>query len=144
MKKFLIAIALVATTYGLVEDKKLSLPSLADSLPASEQVLESAFEDRRSNVQVKGQGTVIRVLSDDNKGSRHQRFIIRLNSGQTLLVAHNIDIAPRIPSLKKGDTVAFYGEYEWNSQGGVIHWTHRDPNGQHVGGWLYHQGEKYQ
>ncbi|QOY51204.1 DUF3465 domain-containing protein [Candidatus Sulfurimonas baltica] len=40
-------------------------------------------------------GDVIRVLSDDNTGSRHQRFIIRLSSGQTLLIAHNIDLAPK-------------------------------------------------
>jgi len=144
MKKILIMIALVVATYGLVEDKKISLPGLANPVAASEQVLESAFENRRSDFQVQGQGTVIRVLSDDNKGSRHQRFIIRLSSGQTLLIAHNIDIAPRIPYLEEGDTVAFYGEYEWNSQGGVIHWTHHDPNGQHVGGWLYHEGKKYQ
>jgi len=86
---------------------------------------------------------VSRILSDDNKGSRHQRFILRLSSGQTLLVAHNIDLAPRINNLQNGDSVQFYGEYEWNSTGGVIHWTHHDPGGQHVGGWLEHNGRKY-
>ena len=33
-------------------------------------------------------GTVMRVLADDDDGSRHQRFILRLGSGQTVLVAH--------------------------------------------------------
>jgi hypothetical protein len=62
----------------------------------------------------------------DNQGSRHQRFILKLNSSQTLLIAYNIDLAPKIKNLKVGDHVNFYGEYEWNSKGGVIHWTHHD------------------
>lgn len=77
-------------------------------------------------------------------GSQHQRFIVELSSGQTLLIAHNIDIAPRINSLQVGDSVRFYGEYEWNPQGGIIHWTHHDPNGYHVGGWIKHNGRTYQ
>jgi hypothetical protein len=72
------------------------------------------------------------AVADDNDGSRHQ------------LVAHNIDLAPRIMSLGPGDTVVFNGEYEWNAKGGLIHWTHRDPNGQHQAGWLKHDGETYQ
>src|SRR5690606_15597931 len=49
-----------------------------------------AFKDRKSNIQVEGEGVVIRLLADDLNGSRHQRFILRLASGQTLLIAHNI------------------------------------------------------
>ena len=88
----------------------------------------------RAGQQVSGTGTVERVLSDDNDGSRHQRFILRLSSGRTLLIAHNIDLAPRVSSIKVGDTVSFYGEYEPNEKGGVIHWTHHDPQGRHVTG----------
>lgn len=105
--------------------------------------LYSAFEHRQSDVQVRGKGEVLRVLSDDNDGSRHQRFILLLESGQTLLVAHNIDLAPRIVSLRTGDRVEFYGEYEWNSKGGVVHWTHHDPQGRHADGWLKHGGSTY-
>jgi len=106
--------------------------------------LQSAYKNHQSNVQVKGSGTVIRILKDDNKGSRHQKFILKLSSGQTVLIAHNIDLAPRINSISKGDVVQFYGEYEWNNKGGVVHWTHRDPHGRHVGGWLKHKGSTYQ
>ena len=87
---------------------------------------------------------MIRILADDVEGARHQRFILRLASGQTLLVAHNIDVAPRIEGLREGDTVAFRGVYEWNAEGGVVHWTHHDPDGSHAPGWLRHGGRTYE
>jgi cold shock CspA family protein len=111
---------------------------------APEDELAKAFQAQQSGVQVDGEGVVDRVLADDNDGSRHQRFILRLASGQTLLIAHNIDIAPRIEALASGDRVAFFGQYEWNAEGGVIHWTHHDPEGQHVSGWLKSNGRTYQ
>ena len=105
--------------------------------------LSLAFDEHRSGFQTEGNGVVIRILPDDNDGSRHQRFILKLKSGQTLLISHNIDLAPRLSSLKKGDVVSFNGVYEWNSKGGVIHWTHHDPNGRHVPGWLQYNGKTY-
>jgi hypothetical protein len=89
-------------------------------------------------------GIVERVLPDDNSGSRHQRFIVRLASGQTLLIAHNIDLAPRVADLARGDAVSFSGIYETNDKGGVVHWTHRDPSGRHAAGWIEHKGQRYQ
>lgn len=112
--------------------------------PVDNNPIGRAFASRTSDIQVEGEGTVIRVLSDDLDGSRHQRFIIELASGQTLLISHNIDIAPRIDGLNVGDSVRFYGEYVWNAKGGVIHWTHRDPRGRHVAGWVRHNGTTYQ
>lgn len=111
---------------------------------ANDVRLKQAYERHQSDVQVRGYGTVFRILPDDNKGSRHQKFILRLDSKQTVLVAHNIDLAPRIQDIRKGDRVEFYGEYEWNKKGGVIHWTHRDPNNRHVHGWLKHNGNVYE
>ncbi|MEI6726032.1 MAG: DUF3465 domain-containing protein [Actinomycetes bacterium] len=106
--------------------------------------LAAASRDHAHDRRVQGSGVVIRVLPDDTEGGRHQRFILRLASGQTLLVAHNIDIAPRVPDLKVGDTVAFEGAYEWNAEGGTIHWTHHDPGGSHVPGWLRRDGQTYE
>ena len=105
--------------------------------------IASAFANGESNIQVEGEGTVIRVLPDDQDGARHQRFIVQLESGQTVLIAHNIDIAPRINGVGVGDSVSFNGEYVWNEKGGVIHWTHHDPQGRHVAGWLKHNGKTY-
>jgi len=95
-------------------------------------------------VQVTDTGTVTKVLADDTSGSRHQRFILRLESGQTLLVAHNVDIAPRLEGLSVGDTVEFKGEYYYDDQGGGVHWTHRDPDGVHADGYLKWNGKIYQ
>lgn len=118
-------------------------PQPAGAVSGSDEVLARAFEQRTSNIQVEGQGVVRRVLADDNDGRRHQRFILALASGQTLLIAHNIELAPRVVGLREGDAVSFSGEYEWNAQGGVIHWTHRDPRKRHPAGWLKHNGEVY-
>ena len=110
---------------------------------ADDNPIGRAFASRTSNIQVEGEGTVIRLLSDDLNGPRHQRFIVQLASEQTLLISHNIDIAPRIAGLEVGDSVRFNGEYVWNEKGGVIHWTHHDPRGRHVAGWVIHKGKAY-
>jgi len=60
-------------------------------------VLENAFQHHQSNLQVTQQGHIVKVLPDDTRGTRHQRFLVKLSSGQTLLMAHNIDLAPRVP-----------------------------------------------
>ena len=108
------------------------------------QTIREAFDQQRSDIQVLAKGRVKAILKDDNEGSRHQKFILSLDNGLTVLVAHNIDLAPRIDHLSKGDTVEFYGEYEYSQQGGVIHWTHRDPQNRHLSGWLKHQGKTYE
>lgn len=102
-----------------------------------------AWAQQRSDVWIEVVGTVRKVLPDDLRGSRHQRFIIELANGQTLLVAHNIDLAPRIEGLAVGDTVRVRGEYEWNERGGVLHWTHHDPDGRRAGGFVEHRGRRY-
>jgi hypothetical protein len=89
------------------------------------------------------EGVVTRVLSDDTEGSRHQRFIVRLETDHTLLVSHNIDLAPRVP-IQPGDALIIRGQYEWNAQGGLVHWTHHDPQGRHPGGWIEHAGHRYE
>lgn len=111
---------------------------------SGDAALARAFRDHESGVQVEGAGTVVRLLSDDLEGGRHQRFILELSSGQTVLVAHNIDVAPRLDVLEVGDEVAFRGVYEWNAQGGVVHWTHHDPSGEHPAGWLRYDGRTVQ
>ncbi len=142
MKKFVPLLMAVAAAYFFVPradtvPEVLSPESIAPSV-------QSRDTQYISGAQVTGAGTVERILSDDNDGSRHQRFILRLASGRTVLVAHNIDLAARIGNLEAGDRVEFNGEFVSNEQGGVIHWTHNDPARAHEDGWLRHGGRTYQ
>lgn len=99
---------------------------------------------RRDGAQLTTSGVVIRILADDRDGSRHQRFIIRVDGGETLLIAHNIDLAPRLNGLAVGQRVRVSGEFAWNPQGGTVHWTHHDPQGRHVPGYIEWRGRRYQ
>ena len=132
---------------GLVSAFSMGCSALVSS-PAGtvsgDEAFARAFAEHTSNIQMEGQGVVRRVLTDDNDGSRHQRFVVMLSSGQTLLITHNIDLAPRVVGLREGDIVSFIGEYAWNAEGGVIHWTHRDARKRHMPGWIRHNGEVYQ
>jgi len=143
MKKILVLLVIGFSLYGFYEKNPDFLKPNAQQSTIGEDQIARAFENRQSDVQVGGSGVVVKILPDDTRGSQHQKFILRLSSGQTLLIAHNIDLAPRVGRLREGDTVEFFGEYEWNSKGGVVHWTHHDPGGQHEEGWLKHDGEKY-
>jgi hypothetical protein len=144
MKKIFIVLALGFALYGFIEKNSDPIPSYAQQNTSGDEEISSAFQNHQSDIQIGGSGVVIRTLPDDTKGSKHQKFILKLTPGHTLLIAHNIDIAPRINSLREGDKVDFYGEYEWNPKGGVLHWTHHDPDGRHENGWLIHEGTTYQ
>ena len=121
-----------------------STPSSSANTSVSDDAIARAFEQHKDLARVEGQGVVRRLLSDDNSGSRHQRFVVALSSGQTLLISHNIDLASKVVGLREGDLVSFCGEYAWNSEGGVIHWTHHDPSNHHAPGWIKHNGSVYQ
>lgn len=140
MKKLLLLMVLAVIGYASYSHRG---PDTSASAPA-DTMQADPLGDATSGQQVQGVGVVIKILSDDNEGSRHQRFILRLPSGQTLLVAHNIDLAPRIANLSAGDRVEYKGEFEANDKGGVVHWTHRDPANRHVSGWLKHDGRLFQ
>lgn len=136
-----IAIAVILIALYAVSERFSGPGSTPDSLENTQ--LHRVIASKKSDVQVTGQGEVIKLLPDDNKGSRHQRFLVKIDSGDVILIAHNIDLAPRIDALRKGDNIRFNGEYEWNNKGGVVHWTHKDPRSKHIHGWLEHNGKKY-
>ena len=142
MRKLLLPILVTGLVYGYQQYQPNE--NAGANFGVSERGVTPEQAIWRSGNQVHSSGTVSRILSDDNEGSRHQRFIVQLSSGRTLLVAHNVDLAPRVQSLSVGDTVSFYGEYESNDRGGVIHWTHHDPRGRHPGGWIEHKGRRYE
>jgi hypothetical protein len=122
----------------LLDLRSASVPGGAEGVDA----VERAWRERQSDVWVEVEGTVSRLLRDDTRGSRHQKFLIELDGGHSLLVSHNIDLAPRVP-VDVGDRVSVRGEYVWNDRGGLLHWTHHDPAGSTAGGWVRLRGETY-
>jgi hypothetical protein len=131
-------------------DKHKQLPKVNDehapvtsSAFTNNVAIENAFATQKSDIQVSGSGVVTQLLPDDNNGSPHQRFLVKINAEQTLLFAHNLDLSSHIP-LQVGDKISFSGEYVYNPKGGIVHWTHRDPKSQHMAGWVLAHGKKYQ
>jgi hypothetical protein len=137
---FFAAMRLVETGRPTPE-RTIASPRASGPAP-DDRAIAGAFARHLSGITVESEGSVERILADDSEGSRHQRFLVRLGSGQTLLVAHNIDLAPRIP-IRLRDRIRFRGQYEWDERGGTVHWTHDDPQRRHPGGWIEHQGKIY-
>ncbi len=135
---FLIVLGLLAYQYYFQDQQ-----STDDNVTVGENVVHQAYADHRFGQWLETSGRVSRVLRDDNEGSRHQKFILELGGGHTVMVAHNIDLAERIP-VRRGQALTVRGKYEWNDRGGVIHWTHHDPDGRIQGGWIMLDNVSYQ
>jgi len=105
--------------------------------------VQAAYAAHQSGQWLETSGRIRRVLHDDDEGARHQRFVLELDDGHTVLVAHNVDLARRIPA-QQGLSLGVRGRYEWNDRGGVIHWTHHDPDGREPGGWISIDGTRYE
>jgi hypothetical protein len=103
-----------------------------------------AYSTHRNLPEVQGSGIVVKLLRDDTNGSQHQKFLLKVSDNITILIAHNIDLASRLDDIQTGDTVAFKGEYIYTPKGGTVHWTHKDPRGNHEAGWLKLNGKTYE
>ncbi len=96
-------------------------------------------------------GFVVRVLGTRASVSgAHEGFLFatatcsphrRPCDTATIKVEDNVDITGPIP-LRRGDGVTLRGQYECND--GVIHWTHHDPRGRHISGFIEVHGTRYQ
>lgn len=130
---------MLSCTQGGVEDSQIFEPEFTEI-----DSISYFFDNQISDRQVYVKGSVVKVLSDDNEGSRHQRLILEIFPDFTVLIAHNIDIAPRLDNIQEGDQITVFGEYEWNAKGGVIHWTHHDPQNNHEHGFILWNNREYQ
>lgn len=127
---------------NLIAQKKTNVGEIESFGGVEEEKLIELQSKRAKKKLVTCRSMVYKTLPDDLKGSRHQRFLLKLSNGTTVLVAHNIDLAPKIP-LKPGDYVDIKGEYIWNPKGGVLHYTHHATSFRHQGGWIKHSGKTY-
>lgn len=106
------------------------------------QVLEAQSQHLR-HVQVTISAPVLKILPDDTEGIPHERFLIALKNGTSILIAHDTRLAPRVP-IQVGDKLKICGEYIWNEKGGIIHWTHHSIGNIHPGGFIELNGQRYE
>ncbi len=140
-QKWVFLVVALVVGYGFLQPY---LPQQWTATSDNEQAILTAFANQRSDVIVQCTFTIVKNLRDDNDGARHQKMLLQLPSADhTILLAHNIDLAPRVPA-KEGDQIVVRGEYEYSDKGGVIHWTHHDPGGRHEPGWVEFQGKRYE
>jgi len=122
----------------------LLLVACGASPQPDDAAIVSDFHNHQSNVEVTADGNVVRLLPDRTSSTgTHEQFIVKLFSADiTVEVEHNISIGARAP-VEEGDHVIVHGEYIWNAQGGLIHFTHHDPQGTHEGGYIQVNGKTY-
>lgn len=147
-----LALVSVALISFLIQDRKQSsadekiVQTLAGhthpQVKGCDKEVIRAQETRSINIPVTAVACVARILEDDNVGIPHQKFLIELSNGTTVLIAHNTRMAPRVP-IKVNDLVTVHGDYVWNKRGGLIHWTHSSNSPRHQGGWIELAGKIY-
>jgi hypothetical protein len=96
-----------------------------------------------SKVEVTAIVQVKKLLPDDTRGLQHQKFLLILSNGSSVLVANDLTYGQRVP-IQPGDIIKIHGEYIWNKLGGLIHWTHRSDTPRHESGWIECNGIRYQ
>ena len=106
----------------------------------SNAAVYDAWVARRSGAEVTASGSVAKVLGTRSGPSgRHEGFLVHLRGaaghGLTVRVEDNVDITGPIP-LAPGDDVEVRGEYVYDEDGGLIHFTHHESHGSHPGGYV--------
>lgn len=113
-----------------------------DGLVSQDEILAAQANQERK-VELTFSARVNRLLRDDTKGLPHQQFLVELNNGTRVKIAHDIKYAPRVP-IQEGDILTIKGEYIWNRKGGVVHWTHHSDTPRHEGGYIDFGGKRYE
>jgi hypothetical protein len=120
-------------------------PSQTDLGPATQDDSQAirAQDAHLIKAEITACARVKKLLPDDTEGLPHQKFLLELSNGTTVLVAHDTKYAPHVP-IQAGDILIIHGEYIWNRKGGLIHWTHRSDTPRHEGGWIIFNGTRYE
>lgn len=97
-----------------------------------------AYAGHLTDGEVIANGVVREVLGmRRGPNGDHEGFLLQLDGDCDLLlrVETNTDITGQIP-ISGGQRVTVKGVYVFNAMGGLIHWTHHDPAGRHVNGYV--------
>ena len=140
MRSILSALLLVASLSSATS--LFSTNAFADAPAGQEQIIEAQESGRGlSFVEVKNV-QVVQVLPDEVSANQHQKWMVKLANGRTLLCVYNIDITQRVP-IQVGDTVSMGGQYIFTHAGGLIHWLHADPRAERPNGYVDLNGTRY-
>ena len=110
--------------------------------PISNDRLLESFKQGRTGIWVSAEAPVVQLLGDEDIGGARQRFTIRPTDGVTVQVRHSLEASTRVP-VEPGDVIRVQGYYQWDARGGFISRTYGDPEQPGGGGWIEHQGERY-
>lgn len=115
---------------------------------ADNAAVYDAWRTGRSHVEVTLDGSVARMLGMRvGRSGTHEGFLVHLTGGDghglTVRVEDNIDLTGPIP-LAEGESVEVRGEYIFDPEGGIVHYTHRDHHYHHVAGYVLAGGKFYQ
>lgn len=132
------------STKGLTVAQKKNVAIETVKTDTNYEVLNAIKTSKPLTYAVIKNALVVKVLRNDNKGARHQRWIVQIENGVTITIIHNIDIAEKVP-LAVGDSVEVAGEliYGDRKKDPILHWTHEDPKGKRIAGYVVHNGERY-
>ena len=115
----------------------------ASSSSSSVSAAQRACATGAAHVEVHLSGTIARYLGTRySQSGRHEGFLVRTRDfAAPLKIEDNVEITGFIP-MRTGDSVELQGQYECND--GVIHWTHHDPSGRHLSGYVIVNGRRFQ
>jgi len=120
----------------------LVLGGCGGEAPISNERLLESFELGRTGIWVSAEAPVVQLLGDEDIGGKRQRFTIQPAEGVVVQVRHSLDDSTRAP-VEPGDIVRVQGYYQWDARGGFISRTFGDPDQPGGGGWLEHEGQRY-
>jgi hypothetical protein len=105
-------------------------------------VASDLFRRHESGEWVTLSGVIQERLGDTYGRFQHQRFILGCANGTHILVVNDVSIGQRVPLVLHG-RVTVRGQYVWDSQGGVVHFTHHADDGG-KSGWILLGSHVYQ
>ncbi|MDP3509818.1 MAG: DUF3465 domain-containing protein [Candidatus Melainabacteria bacterium] len=106
------------------------------------QIIQAQSQQARK-VELTVTAPIKKLLREEDYREPHQRFLLILSNGTTVLVANDLQYGTYAP-VQEGNVVRIHGEYIWNERGGVLHWTHKSDEPRHESGYIDFNGMRYQ
>jgi hypothetical protein len=100
------------------------------------------FKRHQSAQWVTLSGVIQRRLNDTYGRFQHQRFILGCAKGLHVLVVNDVSVGQRVPIVARS-RITVRGQYVWDSQGGLVHFTHHADGGE-TSGWILFGSHIYQ